>query len=125
RLFTSKLHKTLLHSHLQVCERLGISEGAQTLFPYVAQKVTDVQRRVAFAIQVKIYKTKTRSGHDHLVCIEVPVDTAGFWLQSSCSEAVAGVQQPLDASRPLRLRARQGWQTFVQDAHVVGRGSAA
>src|SRR5918999_3831487 len=61
-----------------------------------------------------------RSGHDHLVCVEVPVDAARVWLRRSRPEAVAGVQQPLDAHFPPRLRARHGRQTLVQDAHLVG-----
>jgi hypothetical protein len=52
--FTRTLDEPLLHRPLQIGERAGVSGRSEALLRHVAQKVPDIESRIAHAVQVEV-----------------------------------------------------------------------
>src|SRR3712207_6356495 len=95
--FARKLDEPLLHSPLQITERAGVSGRSEALLRYVAQEVADIESRIAHAVQVEVEQDQPSPADEHLIRVEIPVDTASSRLRDGPTEPVARREQTLDA----------------------------
>src|SRR6266571_1269932 len=81
----------------------GVAESPETLLRDVTQKVSDIEGRIALAVEV-----------------EVAVDAARRGLRRRCTEPIGGVEKPRDSLPPSRPRGRDGGEARLQDVQLVG-----
>src|SRR5438093_2157220 len=98
----------------------GVAESPETLLRDVTQKVSDIEGRIALAVEVEVEQEEALAVHNDLVGVEVAVDAARRGLRRRCTEPVGGVEKPRDSLPPSRPRGRDGGEARVQDVQLVG-----
>src|SRR5439155_236384 len=72
----------------------GVAESPETLLRDVTQKVSDIEGRIALAVEVEVEQEEALAVHNDLVGVEVAVDAARRGLRRRCTEPVGGVEKP-------------------------------
>src|SRR5438094_272799 len=86
--------------------------------------IAALMARVPFAILVEVDQIQTPTVHDYLVRVEIAVNSARLRLRRPGTQAVAGIEEPLDARSPARMRLDRHRQAIVQAAQLVNHGVA-
>src|SRR5438552_9953618 len=97
----------------------GVAESPETLLRDVTQKVSDIEGRIALAVEVEVEQEEAPAVHDDLVGVEVPVDPARRRLQRRSAQPVGGVKQPRDSPPPKRPSGSDGREARLQDVQLV------
>src|SRR3989442_6806887 len=119
RLLPRQLGERLGERRLAVRERVRVPAHAQALLRDVAQAVADVERRVALAVEIEVEEIEAPPVHHRVIGVEVAVDAAAAPARNRVAEAIAGLQQPLEARPPFRPCLRHGGEAPAQDAVLV------
>src|SRR5881296_1326738 len=98
----------------------GVAESPETLLRDVTQKVSDIEGRIALAVEVEVEQEEALAVHNDLVGVEVAVDAARRGLRRRRTEPVGGVEKPRDSLPPSRPRGRDGREARLQDVQLVG-----
>ena len=76
---------------------------AQALFGNVPDEISDVEGRIAEAIQIEVDHVDSLAVHHYLRRVEIAMNSASIRFGDTCSQAVARRRHLIEAPTPLRV----------------------
>ena len=88
----------------------------------MSDEVPDIQRRVPFAIEIKVDQVEAGSVHQDLRRVKIAMDAAGLRRRHARAETITALQDAVDAAGQRRSGLGHARKTLVQNAKLIGHG---
>src|SRR5437867_2994045 len=102
-----------------------MTQRAQAVFREMADKIADIECRVAEAVQIKVEQVDSLPADDHLIGVEIAMDSRRRRFRRGVCEPLAGEPELFDAMEPCWFVLDHNVEALPKNAQLVVDGVAA